>query len=129
MKIYCRNYECEFIEFLDEPVKPERSKFYTPLVEPELCKGICSKKFCGFIYQNIVDLTLKHKLAVCSQGEVETCERKDCTWVNNGACVRESILVEKVNRSVPLWRCSNRSDLAITGHMDWSRLGRQKDMF
>lgn len=136
MKIYCRNYDCEHIKLLDKPEKFKISKFYSPLIkDSNLCKGICTKEFCGFSSQNIIGSSVKYKLAVCALGTLKTCDREDCLKNKEGVCIRKDIMVDKIDihSTEPIekeyWICKCRSDKAISGHVDWSRFAKKKDMF
>ena len=126
MKIYCRNYACEHNKKLEKPVRFYYNRFYTPIGEIDgKCEGECSKSFCGFISKDITGYSSKHKIAECSKGLEKTCGRR-CARNKEGNCDREEILVDKIS---DCWACKCQSDALITGHRDWSNLGKKKDMF
>tara|TARA_R100000750_G_C2270557_1_gene67257 strand:+ start:54 stop:467 length:414 start_codon:yes stop_codon:yes gene_type:complete len=137
MKIFCYNYDCEHNERLKKSTEFKYTKFWKSIAKKERCKGACSKEFCGFSSQDILGSSIKYKLALCSQGTIETCERKDCLQNKEGTCDRKEILIEKedVHTASPIevpimgfWGCSCLAT-GVTGHMDWSRFAKQKDMF
>ena len=135
IKIYCYNYNCEHNKPAMKAVEFKPNQFYTLIGKKEPCEGICSKDFCGFSSQDITGSSIKYKLAICSRGTLKNCERKDCLQNKEGFCDRKEIWVQNVDvhadntTTSDHWSCYNRSDKGPSGHMDWSRLGKQKDMF
>jgi len=134
-KIYCYNYDCEHNEPAKKAVEFKPNQFYTPIGKKEPCEGICSKDFCGFSSQDISGSSIKYKLALCSKGTLENCERKDCVQNKDGICDRKEIWVQNVDVHATTiiasehWSCWNRSDKGPSGHVDWSRFAKQKDLF
>jgi len=137
MKIYCYNYDCEHNESAKKAIEFKPNQSYNQIGEKEFCKGICSKDFCGFSSQEIIGSSIKYKLAICSKGSLDMCERKDCIQNKDGVCGRKEIWVQNVDvhstnysfeTPSEFWSCYNRSDKGFSGHMDWSRLGKQKEM-
>lgn len=125
MIIYCKNKKCpNFLKF-DEPLEFSFGKHYKPFWEKDLlCPGMC-KAFCGFSLEEIANREVRIKLALCLKGNLGYCLAK-CLWNNDGNCTRESILVDKNHGH---WVCKCQSDSSISGHIDWSKFGKKKDMF
>lgn len=129
MKIFCRNYSCKYIRFLETPIRFSYRKYYIPLGEDDgYCIGECQKEFPGFNLSIIETPQVKHKLAECALGELANCST-DCLWCQNGKCTKDEIIVDKIKiRDNEYWVCKCRSDINISGHIDFSRFGRRKDM-
>jgi hypothetical protein len=136
MTVFCKNYNCPYIEMLETPIRFSfRKNHYIPLEEDGYCMGRCKKNFPGFAWITQSTNQVMHKMAVCPYASpipvdvTNTC-KAECLWNKNGECTRGEILVDKeVVGDKTFWVCRCHSDIAISGHMDWSRFGKKKDLF
>lgn len=127
--IYCNNLRCEFNKALDMPINFKYQKYSNPIGnEDNKCFGRCTNTSYGFKRSIIEDAKTKHKLAVCTMGK-STCDN-ECLFNHHNICDRKEIFVDKIsigNRDCYVCKC--RSDKKISGHVDFSRFGKRKDMF
>ncbi len=131
MQVFCRNLKCEHIQVLSDPVKLKQRKNFSPLFknEDDFCMSKCKKDFCGFDDFKEKERDIIYKYAVCNKGKTSYCNQS-CIWNVDGKCSREEILVDKkMFKGKTIWVCRNQSDKGISGHLDWSRFGKQKDLF
>jgi hypothetical protein len=98
--------ECPNIQKLDAAVDYMPYKGYKPLYEYKFY-GECNA--IGF---NIGCFGQK-----CSK----------CSFYGTNGCLKDKVFIDKSYRQNNSCRCF--SDKLFSGHMDWSRLGKKKDMF
>jgi len=130
MKIFCRNYKCEHICLLIDPVRFSYRKHRVPLGDDDgYCMGHCKKELPGFKLTSLTTSAIRHNFAECEMGQTNVCNM-DCIWNSDGNCIREEIFVDKTTiNDETYWICKCQSDVKISGHIDFSRFGQKKDMF
>ena len=118
MRIYCKNINCNWFRFLEDPIRFHYRKGYYIPFEEGYCPGECRK----MPFLSSVDTETKnviYKYAVCQDEKENKCQRRDCLWNENESCVRDEILVDKTKDGI--WICRCFSQERISGHMDFSR--------
>lgn len=106
MKIYCNCKECPYIKQLDSPVDYMPHKGYKPLHE---------YKFYGECDSPSAD-----KGCMCGW----SCSK--CLFDEGVGCLKDEVFIDK---SGEYCDCKCFSNRFFSGHMDFSKLGRKKDMF
>ena len=107
MKIYCNCMDCIHIKRLDYPVDYMPYKDYKPLYEYKF-NGECS-------------------VPEANRGCVRDSSCPGCLFDGKDGCLKDKVFVDKSWNEHQNCRCF--SDKFFSGHMDWSRLCRKKDMF
>jgi len=130
MKIFCRNYSCPYIKFLDIPVRFAYRKHYVFLGDNDgYCMAECQKEFPGFKDSRISASGIKHVFAECMKGDFVNCN-SDCLWAKEKKCTRNEILIDRIIvDDKEYWICKCKSNVFISGHTDFGRFGTEKNLF
>ncbi len=118
MKIYCKNYECQFNKKLEEPYQFKYSKIYTPF-EDDKCRGECTIEPILTTFEE-ENKDFKYEVCQCGvQSDVRhLCTKTDCTHNEAMQCTRLEILIDK-HTPTNKWICKCYAHSKFKGHMDW----------
>jgi len=131
MQVYCKNYKCKWIRFLDEPIRFRyRKNYYIPF-EDDFCMGECRKENLCINSIDIETRNIYYRYAVCVDFEDDesgiVCFRIDCihndkSLETRGFCERDEILIDRIklyssNEEISACKCF--SQRKISGHKDW----------